>query len=148
MIGRVSGLAVDERTGDVYVGDNDELRRVTPDGRFTPVEATEKDKPPTADFNLGHGRTLAVDATGAVLVPLDDTVLRISTDGTAHRVAAVDDGSGTHSNRPSSPLQLDIENWIALDGAGNLYLSTRSVSPDRQERSPVRIRKVTAASPD
>jgi DNA-binding beta-propeller fold protein YncE len=146
-IGLVSGLAVDERTGDVYVGDNDELRRVTPDGRFTRVEATEKDKAPTANFSLGHGRTLAVDATGAVLVPVNDTVLRISTDGTAHRVPAIDDGPGTHSGRPANLLQLEGENWIALDGAGNLYLGTRSVSPDREER-PVRIRKVTAASPD
>jgi hypothetical protein len=147
-IGRVSGLAVDERTGDVYVGDNDELRRVTPDGRFVRVEATEKDKPPTADFNLGHGRTLAVDATGTVLVPVDDAVLRIRPDGTASRVTAVDDGPGAHSGRPGDPLKLEMsENWIALDGAGNLYLGARSISPDRNE-SPVRIRKVTAASPD
>ncbi|HEV3363066.1 MAG TPA: hypothetical protein VG795_02810, partial [Acidimicrobiia bacterium] len=146
-IGRVSGLAVDERTGDVYVGDYNELRRVTPDGRFVRFEATEKDKPPMADFRLGNGKTLAVDATGAVLVPVDDTVLRISADGTANRVTGVDDGSGTHSGRPTLPLKLEQENWIALDGAGNLYLGTRSISPDRSER-PVRIRKVTAASPD
>ena len=146
-IGRVSGLAVDERTGDIYVGDNDELRRVAPDGWYTAVQATEKDEPPTTNFRLGHGRTLAVDATGAVLLPFDDNVLRIRADGTANRVAGVDDGRGTHSGRPSQPLMLASDNWIALDGAGNLYLGGRSISPDRSEK-PVQIRKVTAASPD
>jgi hypothetical protein len=147
-IGRVSGLAVGERTGDVYVGDNDELRRVSSDGRFTAVQATEKDRAPTANLHLGSGLTLAVDATGAVLVPYDNGVLRIRPDGTANRVTGVDDGRGTHSGRASEPLKLlASENWIALDGAGNLYLGTRSISPDRQEQ-PVRIRKVTAASPD
>ena len=65
-----------------------------------------------------------------------------------HRVTGQDDGGGTHSGRASDPLKLEAsENWSALDGAGNLYLGARSISPDRHE-SAIRIRKVTAASPD
>ena len=103
-IGRVSGLAVDERTGDVYVGDRDELRRVTPDGHFTRVGAREEEKAPTVNFRLGHGRTLAVDATGAVLVPVDDAVLRIRPDGTANALGRL----GPAGVRASDVLSLSL----------------------------------------
>jgi hypothetical protein len=144
----ITGLAVDQRTGDVYVGRGNALRRVGADGKLAPVAAKgEQDDAPKPVEGLLSGRSLAVNGVGDVLVATSSAVLRVRPDGTLDRVRGVDEGPNiSHSGYPDDKFQtVDNEDWIGFDGAGNLYAATRSL-PGRETDNPVRIRRVTAGA--
>jgi hypothetical protein len=151
---RVTGLAVDQRTGDVYVGSGDNLRRVGADGKLMNVEASVPDRlrpdeksAPKAVTGLGHdGASLAVNAIGDVLVVTSGGVLQVRADGTLDKISGVEESKTlTHSGRPDTALKTYGDDWIGLDGAGNLYIATRQHLDGRPD-SPIRIRKVIAAA--
>jgi hypothetical protein len=89
---------------------------------------------------------LAVSAIGDVLVVTSEGVLQVRPDGTLGKISGVEEyATETHSGRPDTPLKVYGDDWIGLDGAGNLYIATRQHLDGRPD-SPLRIRKVIAAA--
>ena len=135
-------IAVD-LTGTAYVADssNHTIRRVTSDGTVTtyagsPGAAGHVDSFGTsARFNSPSG--LAIDAFGSLYVAdsVNNVIRKITSGGVVNTIAGFpgsagfNDGNGTNArfNRPQG---------IAVDGAGNMYVSDTFSST---------IRKVTAA---
>ena len=145
---RITGLAVDQRTGDVYVGVGNELRRVGADGKLTAVRAKGRnDTEPQPVVGLGASGALAVNGVGDVLVATETkNVLRVRADGTLDQVTGIKERpTQAHSGPATDVLVLeDGEDWIGFDGAGNLYLATRTLHDGGGP--PVRLRKVIAAA--
>lgn len=142
----ISGLAVDQRTGEVYVSRGRDLVRVGEGGRLTPVEAREDDSGSPARPVTGHA--LAVNALGEVLIAGSGSggVDRLKGDGVLDRVRGVEHPeTESHNGVPSSRLVLYGEDWIGVDGAGNLYAARRNLDKDVTP-SPVRVRKVVAGA--
>jgi hypothetical protein len=144
---RITGLAVDQRTGDVYVGSGDNLRRVGADGKLLTVEAKADERSaPKPVGGLDDGSSLAVTALGDVLVVTSNGVLQVRVDGTVDKISGVEEPkSDSHSGRPDTELKVYGEDWIGVDGAGNLYITTRQ-SLEGGPDVPFRIRKVIAAA--
>ena len=145
---RITGLAVDQRTGDVYVGRGDELMRVGADGKLSAVSARQDQEGAVtkAVVGLNEGLSLAVNGVGDVLVATRTVVLRVGTDGILGIVRGEEESpNGSRSGPASNELRLWDENWIGLDGAGNLYVATRTV-PNELGDAPVQIRKVIAGA--
>jgi sugar lactone lactonase YvrE len=135
-----SALAFDG-AGNLYVADtgNNRVRRIGTDGRITTVAGTGvADQSPEgtpaleADLNVPLG--VAVDRSGRLYIVEEDRVLTIAADGTIRTVAGALYSSGYNGdNVAASSALLDSPTGIAVDGAGNVYVS----DTDNQ-----RIRKV------
>lgn len=148
MPGRITGLAVDQRTGDVYVGRGDELMRVGADGKLSAVSAKEDrdDAPAKAVVGLSDGLSLAVNGVGDVLVATGAEVMRVGTDGILGTIRGEEEGPNeSHSGPASNVLRLLDEHWIGVDGAGNLYVAPRTL-PNELGDAPVHVRKVIAGA--
>jgi hypothetical protein len=142
-----TGVAVD-LTGNLYIADqeNRRVRKVTPDGIITTVAGggmllgSSADGGPAtgAALSVNHGpRTsvLAVDVTGNLFLSDDDSIRRVSPDGTISTVA----GGGTldapsADGGPATNARLSSVGGLAADGGRNLYIA---------EPNTHRVRKVT-----
>jgi sugar lactone lactonase YvrE len=151
------GLAVDA-AGDVFIADTDNhlVRKVTPDGIISTVAGTgmagySGDGGPATSAQLSYPISLAVGRAGnlfiadPIFVGFTDSgnrIRKVAPDGTISTVA----GSGACSDcefpsssgdgGPSIKAVLSGPNRVAVDGAGNLYITepldgrVRMVSPD------------------
>ena len=125
------GVAVDG-AGNVYVGDtsNNRVRKVAPDGTITTVAGTgtegyTADGVPVVTVDL-HGPTaLAVAADGTVYVVEygGGRMRKILPSGTLVTVAGQEYDGFNGDGIPAASAQLDSPSGVAVDAAGNVYIS-------------------------
>lgn len=132
------GLVVTD-AGDLFVGDtgNNTIRRITPAAEVTTFAgvgfASADGVGSRARFD--HPEELAVDTAGQVYVADkgNQTIRKITPDGTVTTLAGLAGIPGS-SNGPGAAARFYGPNGVALDGAGNLYVTENVGS---------RIRKIT-----
>lgn len=128
--------------GNLYVADsgNNRVRRIGTDGRITTVAGNgvqdqSPDGTPALEAALNVPLGVAVGPSGRLYIVEEDRVLTIAGDGTIQTVAGALYSSGYNGdNVAASSALLDSPTGIAVDAAGNVYIS----DTDNQ-----RLRKVT-----
>jgi sugar lactone lactonase YvrE len=126
------GLAFDS-SGALYVADsnNGRVRRISPDGTVTSLEA------PSLPAPAWYPRYLAFDAAGNLYVadgapdafqrvfapPGGCRIVRLSPAGVMTVVAGTGTCGFSGDGGPAAAAQLDNPNGLALDSAGNLYVA-------------------------
>ena len=143
-IANIQGVAVDSE-GNLYLSDtaNHRVRKVSVDGLIGTVAGTgiagfSGDNGPAKDAQVNLPYGLAVDAAGAVYVADlgNNRVRRIAPDGTIATVAGVGPDGPLGDGGAATDAVLLAPRNVALDAAGNLYISeffghrVRKVSPD------------------
>src|SRR5262249_2477363 len=110
-----SAIAVDG-TGKVYVGSSESqhIRTITPDGVVQTLPAVLPAPP-----NYG----IAVDDAGNVYVPVGTTTVQELTPAGVVTTLAGQDGFRGSDNGIGLNARFDAPFAVALDGAGNLYVS-------------------------
>jgi hypothetical protein len=134
----LAGLAVDG-AGNVYVADNDAIRKVTPEGVVTTLAGiwntagNDDGTGSTARFNFPQG--VAVDEAGNVFVAdsYNSEIRKITPTGVVTTIAGGQWGS---ADGVGIAAQFALPNGIAVDGADNIYIA------DTQNDT---IRMITAA---
>jgi sugar lactone lactonase YvrE len=105
------GIAIDS-VGNLYVTDSTKVRKVTPSGTVTTF---------ASGFSSLCG--IAVDASGTVYVADDGArkILKVSATGSVSTLA----GSGIYGSTDgtSSKASFNIPRGVAVDGAGNVYVT-------------------------
>jgi streptogramin lyase len=122
-------VAVDS-AGNVYVADtgNDEIRKITPAGAVTtlagmPGQSGSTDGTGSA-ARFGAAVGVAVDSAGNVYVAdrNNDEIREISPSGVVTTLAGIAGDVGSH-NGPESTATFDFPTSVAVDNAGNVYVS-------------------------
>ena len=118
-------------TGNLYVADtgNNRIRRIGTDGRITTVAGNgvqdqSPDGTPALEAALNVPVGVAVGPSGRLYIVEEDRVLTIAGDGTIRTVAGALYSSGYNGdNVAASSALLDSPTGIAVDGAGDVYIS-------------------------
>ena len=137
-----SGIAIDS-IGNVYLADsgNNRVRKVSPSGIITTIAgggtvvvdgvlATQS----AVDYPIG----IACDAQGNVYFTGDGRIRRVSADGTISTVAGTGASGFAGDGGPATSATLNAPFGVAVDSAGNIYISDQNNN---------RIRKVLASPP-
>lgn len=135
------GIAADG-AGNVYVPDPDKaiVRRISPAGAVTifaglsGVKGTADGSGPAATFS--HPNAVTTDSSGNVFVADGVLVRKITPNGLVTTVAGANGHTGSVDG-PVGQAGFDSLNGIAVDGAGNIYVTDRSYT--------MRVRKITPA---
>ncbi|MFJ4908601.1 RICIN domain-containing protein [Streptomyces sp. NPDC093249] len=142
-LNRPYGIAVDG-AGTLYLSDynNHRIRKVTTDGKITTVAGTgaagfKGDNGPAAAAQLNAPREVATDAAGNLYVSDSGNhrIRRIAPDGTITTVAGAGVAGFSGDGGLATVARLNLPTGVAVDGAGNLYVS---------DYSNHRIRKIAA----
>jgi uncharacterized protein (TIGR03437 family) len=143
-IGSIQGIAAD-RWGNLYLSDTDHhrVRKIDTTGVITTVAGTgaagfSGDGGPatSAQLNLPYG--IAVDLAGYLYIAdlNNSRVRRVSPDGTINTYAGSGGQGSTGDGGPATSAQMLTPRNVAVDAAGNLYISefgghrVRKVTPD------------------
>jgi len=131
LLNRPEGLAIDI-AGNLYIADTDNqrIRRVAQNGIITTVAGTgdyryDGDGGPATSFALNYPYGVAVDAAGDLYIADANNyrIRRVSSTGTITTVA----GNGNYGfggdGGPATSAELTQPDAIAIDFAGNLYIS-------------------------
>src|ERR1017187_4642838 len=141
-MGAIQGVAVD-RLGNVYLSDSDHhrVRKIDTKGVITTIAGTgyagfSGDGGPATAAQLDTPYGLAVDLTGAVYVAdhNNNRVRRIGPDGVIATFAGSGGEASSGDGGPATAAQLLEPRNVAVDAAGNLYISEFGAN---------RVRKVT-----
>jgi len=141
-MGAIQGVAVD-RLGNVYLSDSDHhrVRKIDIKGVITTIAGTgykgfSGDGGPATAAQLNTPYGLAVDLAGAVYVADygNNRVRRIGPDGAIATFAGSGGDASSGDGGPATAAQLLGPRNVAVDAAGNLYIS---------EFGENRVRKVT-----
>jgi sugar lactone lactonase YvrE len=124
------GVAVDGR-GNVYIGDtgNNRVRRIAPDGTISTVagngvEDQTPDGGPATEAALNAPAAVAADPSGNFYLAEEDRVIKVGPDGILRTVAGQVYASGYNGDGiPGASAELDSPSGIAVDAAGNVYIS-------------------------
>ena len=126
-------------SGDLYISDNVQVRKVTPAGVVSTVAGlmtfnVGQDAPGSARF--GTLTSIALDATGLVVLEENSNILRhVGFDGAVSAVAATPSLRATFDGT-GSQARLSALNALAADADGNLYMADegnsllRKITPD------------------
>lgn len=124
-----SGLAVDA-DGNLFISDtgNQRIRVLTTDGQIETFAGTggygnTGDGGPALEAEIGSPRSLTFDADGNLYLISQSMVRRIETDGIIKNVAGTLDAGYDGDGGPATAAKLSSPQGIALDSAGNLYIS-------------------------
>jgi len=126
-----AGLAVDA-ANNLYIADfaNNRVRKVTPDGVINTVAGTgtetySGDGGPAIQASLDGPLTVAVDRAGNLYIAdTNNYVIReVTLNGLIQTVAGTGASGFGGDNGPPTNAQLSAPAGIALDSAGNLYIS-------------------------
>ena len=143
-IGSIQGIATD-RLGNLYLSDTDHsrVRKIDTTGTITTVAGTgtagfggDGGPATSAQLNLPYG--LAVDAAGYLYIAdlNNNRVRRVGPDGTIDTYAGSGGQGSSGDGGPASSAQMLSPRNVAVDAAGNLYISefaghrVRKVTPD------------------
>jgi trimeric autotransporter adhesin len=121
------GVAVDA-SGNLYIADYGFflIRKVSPAGIISTVAGSDWLQEGATD--VGEPTGLAVDATGNVFIATLNTILKLAPDGTVSIVAGNGNSGSTGDGGPATSATLQAPFAVALDAAGNLYISGGSLS--------------------
>lgn len=137
-------MAIDA-SGNIYIADygNSRVRKVSPAGVITTVAGNgapgfSGDGGPATSARLGGPDGLAIDSAGNLFISeyLNNRVRKVTADGTISTIAGSDLCCDFGDGGPAIGAIVSMPHGIALDSAGNLYITEW---PDS------RIRKVTPA---
>ncbi len=141
-MGAIQGIAVD-RLGNVYLSDSDHhrVRKIDTKGVIATIAGTgykgfSGDGGPATAAQLDTPYGLAVDLAGALYVAdhNNNRVRRIAPDGTITTFAGSGGNASSGDNGPATAAQLLEPRNLAVDAAGNVYISEFGAN---------RVRKVT-----
>ncbi len=133
--------------GNLYIAyrDNGRIRKVTSDGIITTVtqramglsEAFSGDNGPATSAGLGDPRGVAPDSDGNLYITdsSNNRVRKVTPVGTITTVAGDGTAGFSGDGGPATRAELNTPGGMALDSAGNLYISDRLNS---------RVRKITS----
>jgi M6 family metalloprotease-like protein len=136
-----NGLAV-AADGSVFIADNCEVRKVDPAGAISVYAGSgtcgfaDNSNPVKAQFSAIAGMT--IDPAGNLYVadPTNQRVRKIDLDGSVTTVAGTGKSGAPIDGGPATSSPLNGPSDVAMDAAGNLYISDRSnycvrmVTPD------------------
>ena len=125
-----AGLAIDNSTGDLYIGDSENYRvRKVSGGTITTVAGTgisgySGDTSPAINAQLSLSYGVAVDSAGALYIA-DATNSRIRkvAGGVITTVAGNGNGGYSGDSIAATSAQLNYPYAVAVDGAANLYIA-------------------------
>jgi uncharacterized protein (TIGR03437 family) len=137
------GVAVDGQ-GNLFISDfaNGRVRKVSSKGIITTVAGGGRpssccgDNGPATSAALGGPVAVAVDGSGNLFIadPILGRVRKVSTDGIITTVAGTEIGGFSGDGGPATSASLNPDG-IAVDGSGNLFITTSSFN---------RVRRVSA----
>jgi len=125
------GVAVDG-SGNVYIADqaNNKIRKVNTSGIISTIAGNgitgysgDGTSATAAELNASHG--VAVDGSGNVYIADygNNRIRKVNTSSIISTIA----GNGTYSHSgdggPATVAELNTPNYVALDGAGNVYIA-------------------------
>jgi hypothetical protein len=120
------GMAVDG-AGNVFVADNNTIRKVTPSGVVTTLAGSAAADPGSADgtgaaarFNSPSG--VAVDGAGNVFVADNNTIRKVTPSGVVTTLAGTAGLSGS-ADGTGAAARFNEPLGVAVDGAGNLFVA-------------------------
>jgi Bacterial Ig-like domain (group 3)/Abnormal spindle-like microcephaly-assoc'd, ASPM-SPD-2-Hydin/NHL repeat len=128
-----AGVAVD-RAGNLYIADtlNDVIRKVTTDGTITTIagsfgsEGLGGASGPATSVSLDLPISVAVDGAGNLYIAdsVDEEIRKVSPDQMITTVAGNWQSYGYYDNGgPATSAVFDVPEGVAVDGAGNLYIT-------------------------
>ena len=129
-----AGLVVDAR-GNIFIADSlyDRVRRVEPSGTITTLAGTgtrgfSGDGGPATEARLNGPRGVAVDAAGNVYVvdAGNHRLRKIDTAGTIATVAGTGEAGFSGDGGPATEARLNGPGGVAVDAAGNVYVTDRN----------------------
>jgi trimeric autotransporter adhesin len=121
------GVAVDA-SGNLYIADSGFLliRKVSPAGIISTVAGSDWLQEGATD--VGEPTGLAVDGAGNVFIATLNTIRKLAPDGTLSTIAGNGNSGSTGDGGPATSATLQGPFAVALDPAGNLYISGGSLS--------------------
>ena len=131
MLGDPGGVTVDA-AGNLYIADsaNSRIRKVIPAGTITTVAGNGQycyggDGGPATAASLATPIGVAVDAAGNLYMADsgNQRIRKISPDGTITTVAGNGQGGYSGDGGPATAASLNGPSGVAVDAAGNLYIS-------------------------
>lgn len=138
----LGGVVVD-KLGDVFFGDGNYIREVTPDGNISTIAGggtiLPGDGVPATSVSLGPINGLALDGAGNLYLAENNhvRVMSLST-GIIHIFAGSASNGFAGDGGPASKATLSQPSGLAFDAQGNLYIADGD-----EVNQPGRIRKVT-----
>lgn len=139
-IGNASGMAVDG-TGALYFVDGPRIRRIAVNGTITTIAGTgtpgfSGDGGPAASAQINPTGGIAVDGGGNIYFPDVNRIRKIAATGTIATIAGNGTSGTSGDGGPAPNAQLQDPTSIAVDGAGDIFVTVSAYS---------RIRKITPA---
>ena len=140
----VYGIALDS-AGNIYFADpyHNRVRQVSSNGNINTVAGNgtlqySGDGGPASHAQLLYPTAVAVDKTGAYYIAdtLNNVIRKVTKNGTISTVAGVGSFGYSGDGGPAVNAQLGQPGGVAVDGAGNIYISdtanavVRKVTPD------------------
>ena len=131
LLKRPSGVAVDG-VGNLYIADsgNHRIRRVDAAGIITTIAGSEGygsigDNGPAVEASLYYPYRVAVDGSGNLYIVdgFNRRIRRVDPAGTITTIVGIGIGRFSEGEGPASEAVLIDPTDVALDGAGNLYIS-------------------------
>ena len=129
--------------GDVYVADENWVRRFHPGGTITEVAGTgacdpANDGGPATAASLCQPGGIAVSSDGFLYISSGELIRRVDPNGLISTVAGTGSIGFSGDGGPATNAQLNNPRGIAVDGAGNLYIA---------DLTNARVRRVPGGTP-
>jgi uncharacterized protein (TIGR03437 family) len=131
VLSNITGNMLMDSSDNLWIADsgNGRIRKVTPDGVIRTVAGTGQcctvgDGGPAINAYLGGPGSVGLDGSGNIYICCGNgTVRRVSTNGTITRIAGTGGSDFSGDGGPALAAGLGFSGGVAVDGAGNVYLS-------------------------